>query len=218
VRRALVLLITAVLVLSACSQSSSDEDPGKSAGANADQPDTTQTTAAPEQSSSAASGGSGASESAGAGSISSAAAGEEYLSYANARFGFRCEVPGYFAADEGAVNGDGRGFTSPDFAVRVVCSGLNNVDRSTAAEAFAEAQQSLTSEGATVTYKVIRGDTFALSGLGSDGNLYYQRTVWGRGSSNTLLWTYPPEQKADLDPAVAHSAESFRPGDVTTSH
>ena len=38
------------------------------------------------------------------------------------------------------------------------------------------------------------------------------------GSSNTLLWTYPREQKADLDPAVAHSADSFKAGDVDESH
>jgi hypothetical protein len=214
-RRAPVLLIATVLLAAGCSQSDPEPDAeqdARSSTATAATPTTATSAASTSPSPSEGSGEPGESD-----SVSPPAPGGEYLSYANGRFGFACQVPGYFVADEGPVEGDGRGFTGPDLASRVVCSGTNTNGR-TAAQGYADAQAAATREGTTVSQKALQGDTFTLSGTEADGDVYYRRTVWGSGSSNTLLWTYPPELGPDLDPAVTHSAETFEPGDVSAPH
>ena len=58
-----------------------------------------------------------------------------------------------------------------------------------------------------------------MSGYTNNGRtIVYQRDVVGPGSIDTLYWSYPANQKAQLDAAVTQTALTFQPGDVTTAH
>lgn len=64
----------------------------------------------------------------------------------------------------------------------------------------------------------LRPDDRDVLALQSDHRIYYEHVLWGRGSQNTILWSYPQAAKAGLDATVARSVRTFRPGDLTTPH
>ena len=71
----------------------------------------------------------------------------------------------------------------------------------------------------SVVYVNISGDIVTVSGYTNNGRtIVYQRDVVGPGSIDTLYWSYPVNQKAQLDAAVTQTALTFQPGNVTTSH
>ena len=141
-----------------------------------------------------------------------------YVRYTNPRFGFSCEVPSVFVPGDEPANGDGQGFSSTDGASTVICAGANNVAGETAEAAHAETIARLEAGGAEITYEPLNGDVSTISGYTADGDVFYVRTVWGVGSSNTLSWVYPPAELEPLRGAVEHSEDTFAPGRVEQSH
>lgn len=144
-------------------------------------------------------------------------AGEDYRPYTNARFGFTCEVPVDFSPGEDPANGDGLAFTSPDGAAQLICSGSNSLDES-AEQGFADSLQAAADDGSTVTYRRLGNDVFTVSGVGADGKIFYEHTLWGAGSSVTVYWTYPSSMKEQLDDAVTRSGKTLQPGDLSIGH
>jgi hypothetical protein len=141
-----------------------------------------------------------------------------YHSYTNPRFGFTCEVPAAFIRGDEPGNGDGLGFSSADGAAQVLCYGSNSQD-GTPQQAFDDAVRFAQVDGSIVTYSKLTADNeFTVTGSQADGTIFYQRTVWGTGSNDTVYWTYLPAMKEQLDPAVQHSVSTLRPGDLTTAH
>ena len=71
----------------------------------------------------------------------------------------------------------------------------------------------------SVVYVNISGDIVTVSGYTNNGRtIVYQRDVVGPGSIDTLYWSYPVNQKAQLDAAVTQTALTFQPGNITTAH
>lgn len=141
-----------------------------------------------------------------------------YRPYVNGRYGFGCDVPATFTAGHEPANGDGLGFTDPSGQVQLVCSGVNNSDQLAPHDAFLQALQYAQQDGKSVTLQTQPGDAYTISGTTRDGEIFYEHTVVGPGSENTIYWTYPPAQKQALDAVVQHSVQTFRPGDTSVSH
>jgi eukaryotic-like serine/threonine-protein kinase len=137
-----------------------------------------------------------------------------YSQYANPRYGFTALWPSSLRAQPPPEDGDGQAWTSADGQVLLAAYGANNVlDYSPAQDEAADARLM------SVVYVNISGDIVTVSGYTNNGRtIVYQRDVVGPGSIDTLYWSYPANQKAQLDAAVTQTALTFQPGDVTTAH
>jgi hypothetical protein len=137
-----------------------------------------------------------------------------YQSYTNARFGFTVRHPTSLRAQPPPENGDGREWRGEQGRVRLAAFGVNNVEHLTPRrQARADAR------GLHVVYRHIAGKVVTVSGTTHGGRvIVYHRDVVGRGSIDSLQWTYPAREKKRWDAAVTKSALSFRPGDVSRSH
>jgi eukaryotic-like serine/threonine-protein kinase len=137
-----------------------------------------------------------------------------YSEYANPRYGFTALRPSSFRGQPPPEDGDGQAWTSPDGQVLLAAYGAKNVlNYSPAQDEAADARLM------SVVYANISGDIVTVSGYTNNGRtIVYQRDVVGPGSIDTLYWSYPVNQKAQLDAAVTQTALTFQPGNVTTAH
>jgi hypothetical protein len=137
-----------------------------------------------------------------------------YRHYTNARFGFSVQRPAGFTAQPPPENGDGRQWTTDGGRVSLTAYGANNVNRLTPRE-----QAAADARGVRVVYRNISGTVVTVSGYTHGGRvIVYRRDVVGAGSIDTLAWAYPASQKRRWDQAIATTARTFRPGDVTHAH
>jgi hypothetical protein len=137
-----------------------------------------------------------------------------YREYANPRYGFTALWPSSLRAQPPPEDGDGQTWTSPDGQVLLAAYGTNNVfNYSPEQDEAADARRM------SVVYVNISGDIVTVSGYTNNGRtIVYQRDVVGLGSIDTLYWSYPANQKAQLDAAVTRTALTFQPGNVITAH
>jgi hypothetical protein len=149
-----------------------------------------------------------------------------YNRYGNGRFGFFCDVPANFRSQRAPDNGDGFGYTSPDGRAQVICFGRNNlgvagntaIGSTSARQEFEQQLASHRSQGDSITYQALVGDSITVSGISSNGEIYFERILWGHGSVDTMNWTYLRSLQGQLQDAVEHSANTFRPGDLDSPH
>ena len=137
-----------------------------------------------------------------------------YNAYANPRYGFTALWPSSLRAQPPPEDGDGQAWNSPDGQVHLAAYGANNVlNYSPGQDEAADARLM------SVVYANISGDIVTVSGYTNNGRtIVYQRDVVGPGSIDTLYWSYPVNQKAQLDAAVTQTALTFQPGNITTAH
>jgi hypothetical protein len=133
--------------------------------------------------------------------------------YANARYGYRIDIPGNFRPHPAPANNDGRTFTSSDGASLDVY-GSNNVTHQTLPGAFSEV---LAEKGAAVTYKAGGTTWFAVSWR-SGGKIFYQKQFIGSGSLNAFIMAYPTSRRQKYDAVLRHIERSFNPGDLARAH
>jgi eukaryotic-like serine/threonine-protein kinase len=137
-----------------------------------------------------------------------------YNAYANPRYGFTALWPSSFRAQPPPEDGDGQAWTSPDGQVLLTTYGTNNV-----LNYSPEQDEAADARLLSVVYVNISGDIVTVSGYTNNGRtIVYQRDVVGPGSIDTLYWSYPANQKAQLDAAVTQTALTFQPGNVTAAH
>jgi eukaryotic-like serine/threonine-protein kinase len=137
-----------------------------------------------------------------------------YSEYANPRYGFTALWPSSFRAQPPPEHGNGQDWTSPDGQVLLAAYGTNNV-----LNYSPEQDEAADARLMSVVYVNISGDIVTVSGYTNNGRIIvYQRDVVGPGSIDTLYWSYPVNQKAQLDAAVTQTAVTFQPGNVTTAH
>jgi eukaryotic-like serine/threonine-protein kinase len=137
-----------------------------------------------------------------------------YSSYANPRYGFTVLRPSSFRAQPPPEDGDGQDWTSPDGQVLLAAYGTNNVFNYSP-----EQDEAADARLMSAVYVNISGDIVTVSGYTNNGRtIVYQRDVVGPGSIDTLYWSYPVDQKAQLDAAVTQTALTFQPGNVTRAH
>lgn len=144
-----------------------------------------------------------------------------YRTYANPRFGFSTQVPINFNPGPEPENGGGMKFTSHDGRATVTAYGSNNSFSDTVPSLEDKIAADLQGRGGTVTYRNKSASIAAVSGtypssLGA--MVFYERSVVGIGSIDTVMWTYPVADKHADDPLLYKSVGTFRPGDLTQGH
>jgi serine/threonine-protein kinase len=133
-----------------------------------------------------------------------------WLTYHNDRFGATADVPKGWTMGPAPENDDGRVFTAPDGAARLIISGsLNIEDNLDDAFKFYETPHA----GDTITYKRRIGPAITISGTSGTNILYAKHLlschnqIW-----NSIYLLYPAAQKAAFDAIAIHVAKSLRPG------
>ena len=133
-----------------------------------------------------------------------------FSTYNNNRFEFSIEYPSDLLKQAAAPeNNDGRTFKSRDGSVEMRAWGQYNALDRTLREEYNEA---LSTWGSGVSYKVLSGSSFTVSGT-RGGKIFYQKTLF-RKSGTEVFYTftieYPKSQKAGMDAAVTRIARSFK--------
>ena len=137
-----------------------------------------------------------------------------YNMYTNPRFGFTTLWPSSFKAKPSLVNGQGQTWVSPDGQAKLSVYGSNNFS-----SYLPKQEEAIDSRGLSVTYKNIQGDIVTVSGYTNNGKtIVYKRDVVGPGAINGIYWSYPTSDKAQWASAVAQTAQTFKPGDITSMH
>ncbi len=136
----------------------------------------------------------------------SLAFGQTYKTYSNARFGYSISYPSSLLKPQGEeANGDGQVFRGKGAEMRVF--GSNMLLNETLS---GEYRALLREKGPSVTYKVLKGSFFVISGK-SGGRIYYQKTVENAdGAFITFMIEYDESRRATYDAAVTKMVRSFK--------
>lgn len=137
------------------------------------------------------------------------ASGLTFSTYCNERFGFCLEYPDSLLMQPPPDNGDGRIFKSKDGRVELRAYGSLNALSTTLRQEYLKASAS--SPTRKVTYRLLKTDSFVVSGL-EGGKVFYQKTFWRSDVFTTMQITYPPSLKSQYDPVVSRIVRSFKPG------
>ena len=139
-----------------------------------------------------------------------AVAAQPWKRYGNDRFGVTADVPADWQAQPPPENGDGLTFLSPDGKASLAVYGRYVMEDSAASALDAGAQPM---QGERVTYIKRGPGAVTVSGFQGD-RIFYRHALLSCGAqvwSNVEL-EYPADQKAALDPIVAHVVASLRSG------
>jgi hypothetical protein len=127
-----------------------------------------------------------------------------YRTYTNARFGYSISYPSRILVPQGeSDNSDGQVFRSRDGRAEMRVFGRYNVQNETLRSAFNSAQ-----EGKSVTYKLLRGNFYVVSGH-QDGKIFYEKTLLKGDTFKTFMIEYDEAEAATYDPVTARVARSF---------
>jgi hypothetical protein len=127
-----------------------------------------------------------------------------YKTYSNARFGYSVSYPANILIPQGEPdNGDGQVFLSRDGHAEMRVFGRYNVQNETLRSAFNSAQ-----EGKSVTYKLLRGNFYVVSGH-KDGKIFYEKTMLKGDTFKTFMIEYDEADASTYDAITARVARSF---------
>ncbi|MBF0527809.1 MAG: hypothetical protein HQK55_00785 [Deltaproteobacteria bacterium] len=138
-----------------------------------------------------------------------ASGGINYAIYNNPRFVYSIAYPEEILIPQGeADNGDGQKFLSKDGKVVMLVYGQFNVFNQTLKDAFSKALKEET-PGGKVTYKVLKGNWFVVSGKVSN-RVFYQKTMLADDTFKTFRIEYPEDQKGVFDKITEEIVKSFK--------
>lgn len=131
----------------------------------------------------------------------------EYKTYQNERFDFKISYPSNYLSPQGPppANGDGRNFASSDGRVKMVVSGGYNAREKSLRELFDEQM----TPARTVTYKVLKGRWFVLSGFEGD-KVFYQKTLLKDDVIKTFHIEADRALQLYVQPMTEKMAKSFK--------
>lgn len=135
-----------------------------------------------------------------------------YRTYVNKRFSYIISYPSDILIPQGeAANHDGQRFISKDGRVEMAVYGTNNVSDESIEEKYQEESQDQPDEspGRTVTYKVLKGNWFVISGTEGD-NIFYQKTILKGDAFLTFTISYPKTSKDPFDKITERIVRSFK--------
>jgi hypothetical protein len=141
---------------------------------------------------------------------SAALAAPSWRFYANDRFGVTADVPADWREQPPPENDDGRLFLSPDGTASLAVNGGYVMEDSAAMALAARAEPF---KGERITYAQRGARTVTVSGFVGD-RIFYRHSLLSCGAqvwSNVEL-EYPADEKAALDPIVAHVVASLHSG------
>jgi len=132
-----------------------------------------------------------------------------YRTYTNARFNYSISYPANLLIPQGeAENDDGQAFRSRDGKAEMRVFGRYNVQNETLRSAFDSAIKGEDSSGRVVTYKVLKGNFYVVSGRQS-GKVFYEKTYLKGDTFKTLMIEYDESLSATYDAITARLARSF---------
>ena len=127
-----------------------------------------------------------------------------YKTYSNARFGYSVSYPANILIPQGEPdNGDGQVFRSSDGHAEMRVFGRYNVQNETLRSAFNSAQ-----EGKSVTYKLLRGNFYVVSGH-EGGKIFYEKTMLKGDTFKTFMIEYDEADASTYDAITSRVARSF---------
>jgi hypothetical protein len=127
-----------------------------------------------------------------------------YKTYSNARFNYSISYPAGLLIPQGeAENGDGQIFRSRDGRAEMRVFGRYNVQNETLQSAYNSAQ-----EGKQVTYKVLKGSFYVVSGK-QNGKIFYEKTILKGDTFKTFMIEYDEAERATYDSVIARIVRSF---------
>lgn len=131
----------------------------------------------------------------------------DYRTYVNERFGFSIAYPANYLIPQRPLptNGDGCRFLSRDGRAEMIVYGHYNALDQTLDE-IAQGEQK---PGRTITYRVIKGKWFVLSGY-EGKKVFYQKTVQRDDVIQTFHLEADRELQAFLQPMTEKIAKSFK--------
>lgn len=137
---------------------------------------------------------------------------DSFVTYRNARFGFRVRYPTTLKTAPPPANGDGMQ-ASDTLEFTLTASGINNADDAT----LTGEMQRQRADFDRVTYHARGAGWFVLSGT-RGRTILYRKVYLGAGAINGLYLAYPVARKRQFDARVRVIAGSFVPGDLTRAH
>jgi hypothetical protein len=147
---------------------------------------------------------------------SGAGAQEEFKTYTNVRYGYSIAYPAALLVPQGEPDaGDGQKFLSKDGQASLLVWGSYNIDDRAIKDLYAEALEEQ-GEGGTkreVTYKVVKGGWFVISGF-EGSSVFYRKTLLQRGTTYTFELRYPKDQKGLFEPLIEKISTSLHPLEV----
>lgn len=129
----------------------------------------------------------------------------EYETYINSRYGYSIPYPTFLTPQPEAYNGDGRVFTNGNGEEMRVYA-MENVLESTIQE-LKEMQEEIID--GSVDYSVLKKNWFVISGIHSNGSIYYMKTILSDDIEYSVQITYPKEKKEFYNAIVEKVTKSF---------
>ena len=140
----------------------------------------------------------------------------EYLTYKDSKFGYSIDYPAdfKFREDLRSENLNSKVFSNGEG--QLIISGLNTLQNSTIKDYYENAIIKASARN-VVGYNHL-GDTWYVITYKSDGYIAYSKTLWGTGSNNHFVFSYPASKKNVYDPIVEHIEQSFYRGSTEVTH
>jgi hypothetical protein len=134
----------------------------------------------------------------------------DFARYTNPRFGFAVDYPTFIKLEPPTANGDGQTFSYFD-KILMKAWAVRNADdtiETRAKHALAEQVDPKDDPKKAITSQVKTADGFVISGT-RGSKIFYRKEKVVKGIAYGVLLEYDASSKAEMDPIVAHVAESF---------
>lgn len=132
-----------------------------------------------------------------------------YRRYTNVRFAYAVSYPAGILIPQGeATNSDGQIFRSRDGHAEMRVFGRHNIDNETIKSAFEKAVAGEDGAARVLTYKLLKGDTYVVSGR-RNGKIFYEKTMLKGDVFKTFTIEYDESERARYDPITARISRSF---------
>jgi hypothetical protein len=133
----------------------------------------------------------------------------KYQTYANARFGYSISYPAGILIPQGeSDNGDGQIFRSRDGKAEMRVFGRYNVQNETLRGAFNAAVTGEGGSGREVTYKLLKGNFYVVSGR-QNGKIFYEKTMLKGDTFKTFMMKYDESESATYNSITSRVSRSF---------
>ena len=131
-----------------------------------------------------------------------------YSVYTNPRFGFSILYPTFLSPEPEPENGDGRVFSN-DNGEQICVFAQQNIMNYSIEELQQMCENSI---DGTITYSAQKDNWFVLSGINSEDNIYYIKTILSNDIEYSVSLTYPQDKKQLYNEIVNEVTKSFKVG------
>lgn len=136
-----------------------------------------------------------------------------YKDYYNGRYGFSIKYPSNLIIGTESDNGDGITLSDETGSTKLIVYGSNNVLDATAKSAYIDTLKEIPK----VLYKKQSGNWYVVSWT-HNNKIIYKKEVVGKGSINTLIFTYSSSQKELYDEFLQNLKSYFKTPGISEVH